>query len=219
LASFSILAAVNPVLSQETELPLAVILQKADSVSQYQDSLLARSRYKVQEEAIFSELDGKGRLENSDTSVAEVVMRGREEVSRTIIYSSRTPAGEKKESKEESFSLSFNDPRYNFSLTDNDDTSYKIAVSPKAAPPGEGDISGTVMIDRRDFHVRQLQFEVPNPKGALKEFQTEMSFEPLEGGLVVLREVKMAGFAKAFLGIFKIRFSGVIRYSKYEMMD
>jgi len=107
---------------------------------------------------------------------------------------------------------------YDFSLTEINDSSYIIAVSPKG-PPRKGEARGTITIDRQAFFTKRMYLEVPKPEGALKEFSTEIGFEPQEGGLVVLKEMKMKGFAKAFLGIFKIRFTGHIRCSDYEILQ
>ena len=189
--------------AQEPPLSLQEVLLKADSVSQYQDSIFSKTRYSVREEMVFSEVDKAWNLKSSDTLIADLIMRGHEEVSRSPVYSTREPGGEKKESREETFSLSFADSNYNFSLTEFDDSSYKIGIVPRATPPREGDVSGVVVIDRHLFCTREINIEVPRPRGALKEIRTELSFEPLEGGLVVPREMKMTGFEKAFLGIVK----------------
>jgi hypothetical protein len=207
--------------AQENETPLSVkqILQKADSVSHYQDSLLAGTKYRVREEAIFNELNNDGSLKNSDTVITAITMQGKRELSREIIYTTKESKGEKKEnSGQAEFSLIFDDPDYNFSLTDTNETSYIIAVSPKAEPK-KGEVRETLVIDKRSYFTARIDLEVPRPEGALKEFATQMSFEPLEGGLVVLKEMRMRGFAKAFLGIFKMRFSGEIRYSNYEILE
>jgi hypothetical protein len=202
----------------DVHLTLSEILQRAESAWEMNDSLLAKAGYKVREEVIFNEVDGKGEIENSDTIVTMLTVDGHEEVSREIIYATKKEGGEKKEKKAEiGFGFSFSDTNYNFSLTEINDTSYIVAVSPKDKPR-EGDIRGTLEIDRRAFFTRRMDFEVPDPEGALKEFATEVVFEPMEGGLVITREMKMRGFAKAFLGIFKVRFTGHIRYSDYEIL-
>jgi outer membrane lipoprotein-sorting protein len=201
------------------ELTVQEIMARADSVSQYQDSLLARTKYRVREESVFSELKDKGEIKNSDTAVVILTMMGNSEISREIEYSTRKAEGEKKEKSQEiGFKFSYSDTSYNFSLTETNDSSYIIAVSPKGSPR-EGQARGIIAIDRQSFFVRRLELEVPKPEGALKEFSTEIGFEPLEGGLVVLKEMKMRGFAKAFLGIFKVRFTGYIRHSDYEILQ
>jgi len=194
------------------------IMHRADSVSTYQDTLLAHTKFKAREEVIFNEIGGKGEIKNSDTVISLITMEGKREISRQIVYSSRKKEGEKQgESQEAGMEFSYSNPDYNYSLTETNATSYVIAVSPKAEPK-KGDVRGTISIDRQGFFTRALNLEVPKPEGALKEFATQISFEPLEGGLVVMREMKMKGFAKALLGIFKMRFSGEIRYSDYEIL-
>ena len=201
-------------------LSLREILLRADSVSVLQDSLLGHTNYKVKVEAIFNEVDEAGRIKDSDTSITLVTMQGDKEISREVLYSTRRPEGKKGEEKEElKFSLSPDNPDYNFSLTAVDDSSYIIAVAPRESPPGKGDVAGTVVIDRQRFFTKRIDFEVPRPEGALKEFSTSMNFEPLEGGLVVMEDMNMRGYARAFLGIFKIRFTGEIRFTEYEILE
>lgn len=198
--------------------PLTQILQKADSVSNLQDSLRHQTKYKVKEEFIFNELDENNTIKNADTAIAVVTMDGDKEIAREIVYSTKQPNGEKKNDEEKKdISFSYTDPDYNFSLTGSDDANYIIAVSPKGTPK-KGDIEGTIKVDRRSFETRAMEFTTPKPDGALKEFATSMSFEPMEGGLLVLREMRMKGFVKAFLGIFKMRFSGEVHYSNYEVL-
>jgi hypothetical protein len=133
-------------------------------------------------------------------------------------YFTKQPGGEKKsEEGKKEISFSYSNPDYNYSLTGTDDTNYIIAVSPKRSPE-KGDIEGIVKVDKNSFETRVLEFRTLKPDGALKEFATSMSFEPMEGGLLVLREMRMKGFAKAFLGIFKMRFSGEVKYSNYELI-
>lgn len=209
----------SPAGAQEPALSLQEVLHKADSVSHYQDSIFNKTRYSVREEMVFSEVDKAGNLKSSDTLIADLIMRGHEEVSRSPVYSTKEPGGEKKESHEGTFSLSFADSNYNYSLTDFDESSYKIGIVPKAMPPRKGDVGGVAVIDRDLFYTREINIEVPRPRGALKEIRTELSFEPLEGGLVVPREMKMTGFAKAFLGVFKFRFVVSTRYSNYQLIE
>jgi hypothetical protein len=195
------------------------ILHKADSATVRQDTVLAHAKYKFREDAIFDEIDDNGKIKNSDTTISVITMNGNQEVSREIIHSTKTPEKKKQEQKGEvGFSLSPNNPDYKFSLTGTDDSSYIIAVIPRVMPPKTGIASGTVVIDRVNYFIRKIDLEVPKPEGALKEFASVMTFEPLEGGLVVMTEMSMRGFAKAFLGIFKIRFTGEIRHSNYEIL-
>jgi hypothetical protein len=205
--------------TQIPELTVEQVMALAESVSSHQDSLMAKTKYKVREESVFNEIKGKGEIENSDTVVALITMQGNKEISREIVRSTKkSEDGKKEENQEIGFSFSYTDTTYNFSLTETNDSSYIIAVSPKGTPR-EGQARGTIVIDRQKFFTRRLDLEVPKPEGALKEFATELGFEPLEGGLLVLKEMKMRGFAKAFLGIFKIRFTGHIRYSDYEILQ
>jgi hypothetical protein len=202
----------------EVTLPLSQILQKADSVSNLQDSLLHHAKYKVREEFVFNELDDENNIKNADTAISVVTMEGNKEISREIVYSTKQPNGEKKnDDDKKEISFSYTNPDYNFSLTGTDETSYIIAMSPKKSP-AKGDITGTVKVDRRSFETRAMAFTVPKPDGALKEFATSMSFEPMEGGLLVLREMRMKGFVKMFLGIVKMRFSGEVHYSNFEAL-
>ncbi len=161
------------------------IMHRADSVSTYQDTLLAHTKFKAREEVIFNEIGGKGEIKNSDTVISLVTMEGKRRISRQIVYSSRKKEGEKQgESQEAGMEFSYSNPDYNYSLTETNATSFIIAVSPKAEPK-KGDVRGTISIDRQGFFTRALNLEVPKPEGALKEFATQISFEPLEGGLVV----------------------------------
>jgi len=196
------------------------IMLKVDSVTTYQDSLFSRTKYQVRVEAYFDELDDKGRVKNSDTTISLATMMGKEELSDSLIYSTKRPESKKGEQKGEmSFSLSPDNPDYSFLLTDSSDSSYIITVSPTASPPKKGDVKGTIAVDRVGFFTRNIDFEVPRPEGALKELTTKMTFEPLEGGLVVMKDVTMKGYVKAFLGIFKMRFKGQVRYTDYQILD
>jgi len=200
------------------------IMHKADSVSTLQDSLLAHTNYKVKEEFILNELSDKGIIKKSDTVISLVTLQGKEELSRETVYSTRNKKEkEEKEKKgrddEAGFSFLIADPNYIYSLIETGDSSYIIAVSPKASPPQKGDIKGKITIDRQKFFTRSIDLEVPKPQGALREFATSMTFEPLEGGVLVMREMRMRGFDKALLGIFKMRFSGSIRYTDYQILD
>ena len=202
---------------QTLELNISQIQLKADSVSNYQDSLRNHTRYKVQETFVFNELDEKSNIKSADTAIAIVTMDGENEVSREILYSTKQPNGEKNEGDKKEISFSYKNPDYNFSLTGVNDADYIITVSPKGSPK-KGDIAGTVKIDKQSFETRVMEFRTLVSEGALKEFATSMSFEPMEGGLLVLREMRMKGFAKAFLGIFKMRFSGQVSYTNYELI-
>ena len=205
--------------AQEPTLTLNEILHRADSITTLNDSLLAKTNYKVKVSAYFNEIDSDGTIKNADTTIAVVTMKGNEEQSRELIYSTRKPEGKKEESKEEIIlSLSPDNPDYNFSLTETTDSSYIIAVLPRTNPPKKGDVRGTIVVDRRNFFTRRIDFEVPRPEGALKEFATNMTFEPMEGGLVVMKEMSMKGYAKALLGIIRVRFTGSVRYSEYELL-
>ena len=200
------------------QLAVSEIMQKVDSISSHQDSLLSTTKYRVREQSVFNEVDDRGRVKNSDTVIAVITMQGHDEVSREIISSTKDDAGEKKEGKQEvGASLNFADPRYNFLLTVSSDSSYIIAVSPKDTPR-DGDVSGKMVVDRQTFFTKRIELMMPRPGGALKEFATEVVYEPLEGGLLMLKEVRMSGFAKAFLGIFKIRFTTHLLYSDYEIL-
>ncbi len=200
---------------------LSEILQKADSVSILQDSLLAHARYKVRENVVFCEIDDKGQIKNADTMISAVTIENGKETARETIYSSRKSKSEDKKEKEKDESMGaffkFGNPRYNFTLTATTDSSYTVAFSPKEKPK-KGDVRGTIEIDRRNYYSRVLDIEVPKPEGALKEFKTWVSFEPMEGGLVVMKEARTKGFVKALLGIVKMRFSGEIRYSDFQLL-
>ncbi len=208
-----------PAQDQNPVLPLNTILHRADSVMILQDSLLAHAKYKVKEEVIFSELTSQGTIKNSDTVISAVTIADNKEISRQVIYSTKKNKSDDKKDQSQSneFSFDFKNPNYNFSLTETNDSSYIIAVAPKSSPK-KGDFKGTFEIDRRGFFIRAIDASVPKPEGALKEFSTWMSFEPMEGGLVVIKALKMNGLAKALFGIFKIRFSGEVRYSNYEIL-
>lgn len=199
-------------------LPLERILARTDSVMAINDSLHANTKIRYELFSVMNKLDGDGGIKSSDTTIAIIISMGDEEISREIVYSSAGKDAEKSKESEE-FSLSFDDPAYNFSLTDSDKSSYKIAVVPVSSPPSEGEFIGTVEIDKRRYFLKRFDFEVPDPEGALKEFAMVMDFEPLEGGLVVPVEMKMKGYVKALLGIIRIRFSGEFRFSKYEIIE
>ncbi len=208
------------------QLTVKDILAKADSVTRYQDTLLAHTKYKYKEFVIMNELKKDGSIDKADTFNTLVTMDGKIETSRETIYS--TKGGDKKKEEKSSgkeeksigieFSLNSDNPDYNFSLTETNDSSYIIAVSPKSDPPKEGQVKGDMTVDRQSFFISKMSFVVPRPEGALKEFSVEMDFEPLEGGLVVMTATRAKGFAKAFLGIFKMRFSMSTQLSDFEVL-
>ena len=144
----------------------------------------------------------------------------RTELSREIIYSSSGRGEEKKsESREEKISLSPDNPDYNFSLTGITNDSYKISVSPKSSPPKEGQFRGTIEIDRHKYYLKNLDFVVPDPEGALKEFAIAINFEPLEGGLYLPGDMQIRGYVKAMLGLIKVRFSGEFVFREYRIVE
>ncbi len=217
-----ILAFSRIVVGEETDAPLTLneILARADSVSSRSDSILTNNKYSFESYSIFERLNKDGSIKNIDTTDAVVTMRGTEELSREIIYSSSGDDGNKKTKREEKrLSLSFDNPEYDFTLIGSDESSYTISVDPKTDPPGEGLYKGTIEIDRSRFFLKRFDFVIPNPEGALREFSIEMNFELLEGELVVPVDMRMTGFVKALLGIIKVRFSGETRFSDYKLLQ
>ena len=194
------------------------ILARADSVSRLGDSVRAETTIKFKLFSVMNRLNGDNAVKESDTTIAVVTMKGEEEISREIIYSSKNGDGKSKRGEKKA-SFSFDDPAYNYSLTDSDESSYKISVVPKSSPPGEGEYAGTVEIDKQRFFLKRFDFDVPDPEGALKEFAIDMDFELLEGELLVPVEMKMRGFVKALMGIIRVRFSGEIRFSEYRILE
>ncbi len=204
---------------EENRLTLADILIRADSVSNLNDSLLAQTKYSYESFSTFNRVDSDGNIKKSDTTIAMVTKLGDEELSREVIYSSNADKEKRMKRQERKISFSPDNPDYNFPLTDFDVSSYKIAIVPRASPPDEGDYQGTIEIDRRSFFVKRIDLEVPNPEDALKEFAIDMNFKPLEGGLVVPTDMRMREFAKALLGIVKVRFTGEIRFAEYQILE
>jgi hypothetical protein len=198
-------------------LTVQAILHMADSVAAFQDSLLAQIKYAVRESVVFNELKDKGEIGNSDTIISDLTVENGKESSRQVVYSNRKSKSGGSKEQSLGVNLQFNDPDYNYSLTGTSDSSYIISVSPKAAVK-KGDYTGKVEIDRRGFYLRMIDFEVPKPEGALKEFTTRVRFEPLEGGLVVIKDVETRGLVKALFGIVKMKFSGIVSYSDYRIM-
>ena len=205
--------------SNESRPRLQYILAKADSVSNLNDSLLAQTKYSYRSFTVFNLLDSDGNIEKSDTAIAIVTKLGDEELSRQVVYSSYAEERRRTKRQEMKISLTPDNPDYDFSLTDSDESSYKVAIVPRASPPGEGEYEGTVEIDAQSFFVKRIDFDVPNPEGALKEFSIDMNFEPLEGGLVVPTDMRMSGFMKALLGIVKVRFTGETRFTEYQILE
>ncbi len=205
--------------SGENRLSLEDILIRADSVSKLNDSLLAETKYSHKSFSIFNRIDSNGNIKKSDTTIAIVTKHGDEQLSRDVIYPSNADKEKRMKRQEREISFSPDNPDYNFSLTDSDESSYKIAIVPRASPPEEGDYEGTIEIDRRSFFTKRIDLEVPNPEGALKEFAIDMNFKPLEGGLVVPTDMRMRGFAKALLGIVKVRFTREIRFAEYQILE
>jgi hypothetical protein len=216
------LSAASATFGQDSQKPLSVddILHRADSVSSAQDSLFKDTKYQFKEEVIFNELESNGNTKKADTTISLVTMQGQKELSREIIYPKDKPQKKEDEQKGEvGFSFSANNPDQSFSLAGTNDSTYLIAVVPKANPPKKGAVKGTIEIDKRSYITRKIDMDVPKPEGALKEFSSQVNFEPLEGGLIVMKDMQMKGFAKAMLGIFKIRFTGTVRHSEYKIVD
>lgn len=205
--------------SDDNSLSLQDILAKADSVSNLNDSLLADTKYSYKSLLVFNRIDGDGNIEKSDTTIAIITRLGDEELSREVIYSSNADEGRRMKGQERKISFALDNPDYEFSLTDFDESSYKIAIVPRASPPDEGDFEGTVKIDAWGYFVKRINLEVPDPEGAMKEYAIDMNFKPLEGGLVVPTDMRMRGFVKALLGIVKVRFNGEIRFTDYRILE
>jgi hypothetical protein len=208
--------------AQANSVPLTVaeILHRADSVSSAQDSIFSKVKYQYREEDIFNELDGDGNVKKTDTTIAMVTMLGREELSREMIYpknKSQKKDGGKK--GEVGFSLSPDNPDQTFTLLQATDSVYIISVTPKAIPPKEGAVKGTMQVDKYTFITKKLDFEVPKPEGALKEFSSQITFQPLGWGPTVMAEMNMKGFARAMLGIIKIRFTGTVHCTDYQIVQ
>jgi len=203
-----------------SELSLEQILAKADSVAEINDSLLANTKYRFEQFSVFNRLNKDSSIKKADTTIVVITMEGDDELSKEIVYSSAGEGESKKsEGQKQEISFSPDNPDYNFDLTEITDNSYKITVSPKMSPPEEGQYQGTIEIDRHKFYLKSFDFVVPRPEGALKEFSMAVSFEPLEGGLVVPKEMRMRGFAKAVFGIIKVRFAGELKFSDYEILE
>jgi hypothetical protein len=202
------------------ELSLEQILARADSASEANDSLLAKTKYRFEQFSVFNRLNKDDSIKKADTTIAVITMQGDEELSRETVYSSKGEGESKKsEGQKQEISLSADDPDYDFDLTEITDDSYKIAVSPKTSPPKEGQYRGTMEIDSRQFYLKRFDFVVPDPEGALKEFSIAINFEPLEGGLVVPRDMRMRGYVKAMIGLIKVRFSGEFKFSNYQILE
>ena len=202
------------------ELSLEEILSRADSVSKVNDSLKSETKYQFEQFAVFNRLKKDGAIDKSDTLIAIITRQGDEEISKKVIYSTSGDGESKKsEEKKQEISLSPDNPDYIFSLTDITDESYKLEVTPRSSPPKEGQYRGTIEIDRHKFYLKSLDFEVPDPEGALKEFSIAISFEPLEGGLFMPKEMTMRGYVKAVLGLIKVRFAGEFKFSDYEILE
>ncbi len=202
------------------ELSIEEILARADSVAKVNDSLFAAAKYKFEAFTVFQRLNKDGSVKDTDTTISKITKRGDEELDREIIYSSSGDTESKKVKKhEKEISLSFSDPEYNFSLAEITDDSYKISIEPQNTPPKEGQYQGTLLIDKERFFTKRIDFIVPKPEGALKEFSIALNFESLEGGLVVPVDMKMKGLVKVLLGIIRIRFAGEFKFSKYEILE
>jgi hypothetical protein len=215
------LTAGKPILAQSQESPPALeeILHRADSVRAVNDSILAETKFSFKSHSMFNRVDGDGNIESSDTTISIITMLGHDEISREVIYSSNGDQGKKMKRQEGKIPLSPDNPDYNFSLTGWNDGAYKVAVMPRKSPPGKGDYEGSILIDSGDYSVRRMDFVVPRPEGALKEFSIDMNFKPLEGGLVVPTDMRIRGYVKALLGLVKVRFTGEILFSDYQILE
>jgi len=201
------------------------IIEKSDSIAAHLDSTFKELKYRFQETNIFNELEKNGRVKKSDTTISLVTMVGSKELERELVYSSGHKAGKKGEKKEGSgeakvgISFAEIDSLINYSISETTDSVYIIDVNPNSNPPQKGAIKGTIIIDKNNYRFRRMAFDVPKPDGPLKEFSMEMDFKPLEGGLVVPSAMKMRGFAKAMLGIVKIRFSMEMQNTDFEILQ
>jgi hypothetical protein len=201
------------------------IMAKADSVGAYQDSIFSETKYKFREMTIFNELEKDGRIKKSDTSIAVVTMQGSKEIEREQVYASGKKGNKKEEKKngggEASVGISFDelDSLVDYTVIEVTDSTYVLSANPNTNPPEKGAIKGTMVVDKSSYSFRRMAFDIPKPEGPLKEFYMEMDFKPLEGGLVVPYAMKMKGFAKAMLGIVKIRFSMEMQSSEFELIE
>lgn len=209
------------VIAQSTESPLTLeeVLHRADSVRTVNDSVLAETKFSFRSYSVFNRVDGDGDIKSSDTTIALITMLGDEELSREILYTSNGDQGKKMKKREGKIPLSPDNPDYDLFLTGRNDETYNVAVVPRESPPKKGDYQGSIEIDSGDYSIRRIDFVVPRPEGALKEFAIDMNFKPLEGGLVVPTDMRIRGFVKALLGIVKVRFTGEILFSDYQILE
>jgi hypothetical protein len=201
------------------KLTLEEILSKAKKVAKAADSLKAKTTIRYEQFNVFNRLNKDGSIKSTDTTIFIVTKKGDEQLSRKIKYSSKGETDEGKiKKREKKVSLDMNDPNYDFSIFAEDDESYIIEVKSKSNPPKKGEYEGKIVIDKDSFITRRIDFDVPNPEGALQEFDIDISFKSLEGGLVVPTNMTMRGFVKALLGIVKVRFAGEFKFTNYEIV-
>jgi hypothetical protein len=205
--------------SQVRVLTLEDILHRADLARTVNDSVLAETKFSFKSHSVFNRVDGDGNIKSSDTTIVIITRIGDEEISREILYTSNGDQGRKMKRREGKIPLSPDNPDYDFSLTGGNDEIYRVAVVPRKSPPEKGDYQGSIEIDSEDYSIRRIDFVVPRPEGALKEFAIDMNFKPLEGGLVVPTDMRIRGYVKALLGIVKVRFTGEILFSDYQILE
>ena len=222
MTAILVLALSFAVFAQEPNRPkltLEEILAQAQIVAKVADSLKAETTVRYEQFSVFNRLNKDGSIKSTDTTIFIVTRKGEKELSREITYSSKGETDEKKiKKREKKVSLDMDDPNYDFSMFAEDENSYIIEVKSKSDKPKEGEYEGKIVIDKESFITKRIDFDIPNPKGALQEFDIDISFKSLEGGLVVPTDMTMHGYVKALLGIVKVRFGGEFKFANYEIV-
>jgi hypothetical protein len=208
------------------DLTIDEILARASEIHEETKAKREARTFEFTEKTIAGKTDKQYNFEEVDTVISVVRLRGDDEISREVVYSS---ADEKDESKKKDDdgkveerleyepTLSTDDPYYKYELFGESDRSYIIAVNPRDSKPKKGQVRGQYFIDKESFHVNKLEFTIPRPE-KLKKIHMIMEFKRIEDGLNVPASMQVEGHVKALLGVINIRFKVISEFYDYKVI-
>ncbi len=204
------------------EISLEEILDRTTEAIKIEDNRKKASVFEFTEKIIFSKLNKKGECEDVDTVISRVRMKGDEELSREILYSSSDEDTKKKKKKESKAQIktafSIDDPDYSYELLEETEDAYIVSITPRKKKPDKGQIKGKIYIDKDSFLIKTMDFIVPRPE-KLKELSMRFELARLDNGLYVVSDMRMNGYVKFLFGVVKFRFRVEGEFCDYAVCE
>ena len=190
------------------EISLEEILNRTTQAIEAEDSRKKVLIFEFTEKIIFNKLNKEGECEDVDTVISRVKIKGDEELSREILYSSSDDDKKKKKNESKAQikkSFSIDDPDYIYELFKETENTYIVSITPRKPKPDKGQIKGEIIINKGNFLIKTMDFMVPRPE-KLKELSMHFELARLDNGLYAINNMEIRGFVKVLLGIVKVRF-------------